>query len=113
MRESMTDEQAETPPPVSSVVQDHLKQALGTPGVLRLYANGFSLGLTNADAHIILHQFGQPVAILNLSYTLAKTLSLKLGRIVAEWETRTGQQLVTTDKLDLAFSKDASEGTKQ
>src|SRR4051794_11382152 len=83
------------------------------PSVPRIYANGFGLGLTNADANLVLQQNGQPIALVFLSYTLAKTLSLRLGRLVAEWETRTGQQLMTTDKLDAAFAKDPAEGTKQ
>ena len=90
-----------------------LLDALAKPDLVRLYANGFGLGMSNADAYVILHQFGQPVGIINMSYTLAKTLALRLGSLVAEWETRVGQPLATTDKLDEVFSKNPSDGTKQ
>lgn len=103
----------ESTPPAGSEDPELLNQALNNPAVLRLYANGFTLGLSNADAYIVLQQFGRPTAFVNMSYTLAKTLSLKLGRMVAEWETRTGQQLVTTDRIDAAFAKDVADETKQ
>ncbi len=69
----------------------------------RLYANGFAIGMSNADVHIVLQMFGRPFAVWNLSYTLAKTLSEKLAVLVKEWETRIGHEIVTTDKVDLAF----------
>src|SRR5262249_32122749 len=100
----MADERTETIKP--------FEQAL-TANAQRLYANGFALGLTNADVSIVLQQFGRPLAVLSLSYTLAKTLSEKLATLVAEWETRTGQRLVTTDQIQLAFSKDSAAETKQ
>jgi hypothetical protein len=75
--------------------------------VARIYANGFTLGLTNADMSIVLQLFGRPVAVVSVSYTLAKTLSLKLSHLVNEWEQRTQQTLVTTDKIDELF------GTKE
>lgn len=74
-----------------------------SPDIVRLYANGFALGLTNADAHIVLQMFGRPIAVLNLSYTLAKTLSEKLQVLVNEWETKTGKEIVTTGEIDRLF----------
>jgi hypothetical protein len=82
--------------------------ALRDPAVVRLYANGFTIGLSNADTHIVLQLFGRPVAVWNLSYTLAKTLAQKLTHLVETWEKQTGHEVVTTDKVDLAF-KDAGE----
>jgi hypothetical protein len=104
---------AEANSPADPAQQKLLAEAIENSAVVRLYANGFMLGLSNADAYILLQQFGKPTAIINMSYTLAKTLSLRLGRLVAEWETRTGQQLVTTEKIEQAFAKDNSGETKQ
>jgi len=87
-----------------------LALAIRDAGVPKLYANGFTLGLTNADTHIVLQLFGRPVAVLSLSYTLAKTLSEKLEKLVTEWEAKTGQQLATTDTIDSAFSEFLNEG---
>lgn len=77
--------------------------------VLKIYANGFSLGLTNADTQIVLMLFGRPIAVLSVSYTLAKTLSGKLADLVTEWEKRTGHPLQTTDAIDKLFGGGASK----
>ena len=79
--------------------------ALRDPGVSRIYANGFTLGLSNADAHIVWQYFGRPIAVVNMSYTLAKTVSLQLQKLVEGWEKKTGQTLQTTDSIDKAFSE--------
>jgi len=81
-------------------------RALIDPAVPKIYANGFSLGMTNADTQIVLLLFGRPVAVINLSYTLVKTLLEKLQVLVKSWEDKTGQQLQTTDAIDKAFAKD-------
>ena len=77
--------------------------AMADPSMARLYANGFTLGLTNADVYIVLQMFGRPIGVVNLSYTLAKTLSLKLQRLVKDCEEKTQQELATTDTIDRAF----------
>ncbi len=83
--------------------------ALVESSIPKIYANGFSLGLTNADAQLVLILFGRPIAVLSFSYTLAKTLSEKLSILVKEWENRTGSTLQTTDMIDKVFGKDAQK----
>lgn len=73
------------------------------PAVPKIYINGFGLGLSNADVHLVLQFASQPVAIVNLSFTLAKTLAQRLGRVVSEFESTMNTELVTTDKIDEAF----------
>lgn len=77
--------------------------ALADPATTRLYTNGFTLGLTNADVYIVLQLFGRPISVVSMSYTLAKTLSQKLRKLVQDWEEKTKQDLATTDKIDAAF----------
>lgn len=96
----MADTGESTPAPLAA-----LAAAQSDPAVARIYANGFAVGLTNADAVIVLQLSGHPVAIVNLSYTLAKTLAQRLGRIVAELETAIDTTLVTTDKIDEVFKE--------
>jgi len=79
-----------------------MEAALGGEAA-RIYANGFTLGMTNADVFVVLQQFGRPIAVLSLSYTLAKTLSHKLSELVSDWEGKTKKELQTTDKIDEAF----------
>jgi hypothetical protein len=88
--------------------------ALVDPAVPKIYANGFTLGLTNADVQIVLKLFGRPIAVLSFSYTLAKTISEKLSRIVTEWEEKTGNTLANTDAIDKAFTSkpQGTDGSK-
>jgi hypothetical protein len=78
--------------------------AMADPSAARIYANGFTLGLTNADVFIVLQMFGRPIGIVNVSYTLAKTLSQKLEKLVSDWEAKTGHKIETTDTIDRAFA---------
>ncbi len=95
-------------------VDDALKDAVTRPDVPKIYANGFSVGLSNADIMIIFQKFGPaPVAIVNLSYTLAKTLAQRLGALVAEFEATIGQDILTTDRIDLAVKHKAAEAASQ
>lgn len=87
-------------------------RALIDPSVPKIYTNGFSLGLTNADAQLVLMLFGRPIAVLSFSYTLAKTMSEKLSQLVKTWEDKTRHQLETTDTIDKAFSSEVQEGSK-
>ena len=87
-----------------------LKAALQDAGIPKVYANGFALGLGNADVFIVFQRFGpNPVAVVNLSYTLAKTLAQRLGWVVSEFERVIGEQnILTTDRIDEAFKKNQS-----
>jgi hypothetical protein len=40
------------------------------------------------------------VGVLNLSFTLAKTLALSLGQTVADLEAKTQQQIMTTFEIE-------------
>ncbi len=95
--------QPKVPPPPDAVLLD--------ASVPKIYANGFSLGLTNADTQMVLMLFGRPIAVLSFSYTLAKTLSQKLATLVTEWEKKTGHPLQTTDTIDAAFGKSQKESS--
>lgn len=98
-------EPAASPPVLKKVtpeIQALINTALGGEAA-RIYANGFTLGMTNADVFVVLQQFGRPIAVVNVSYTLAKTLSQKLRDLVDDWEKKTGQTLQTTDSIDTKF----------
>lgn len=84
-----------------------LLEALARDDVPKIYANGFGVGLSNADVFVVFQKFGpKPVAVLNLSYTLAKTLAQRLGQVVSEFERAVGDQnILTTDRIDEAFRK--------
>ena len=80
-----------------------IERAVTSDDVQKLYANGFALGMGNSDVMIVFNRFGgKPVAIVNLSYTLAKTLAQRMGTLVAEFEQTIGQDILTTDRVDEA-----------
>ena len=93
--------------PKQSEAENAVEKAVEDPQIPKIYANSFGVGLTNADIFVVFQRFGQrPVAIVNLSYTLAKTLAQRLGTLVAEFETDIAQQtILTTDRIDEAVKK--------
>lgn len=80
-------------------LQDQLEVLAKSPDLQRIYFNGFINVLGNGDITVYLKQNNQPVAQLNMSYTVAKTLSRKLGELVAVLEERTGNEIMTTDDI--------------
>ena len=92
-------------PPAGPDTRRTLEAAVDDPNVAKIYANAFSLGLSNADMQIVLQRLNRPVAIVSLSYTLAKTLHVRLGQLVAEFEATTGRKMLVTDEVDLAFGR--------
>lgn len=83
-----------------------IKKAVESVDVPKIYTNGFSIGLSNADIFIVFQRFGpNPVAVVNLSYTLAKTLAQRLGQVVSEFERAIDQTILTTDRIDEAAKK--------
>jgi hypothetical protein len=104
----------ESPKPPVSAPRQLPAQFVTLPGppIANIYANGFSLGFTNADTQLVLLLSGRPVAVVNFSYTLAKTIAEKLGKLVEDWEKKTGHPLQTTESIDKAFAIVRPEGPK-
>src|SRR3954462_5432662 len=77
-------------------------------GVPQLYANGFANTLGVGDVVLVLERNDQPIAILNLSYTVAKTLSLSLSRIVTLLEERSNREIMTTHDIEAMFREETN-----
>jgi hypothetical protein len=73
--------------------------------VQELYINGFSIGLGVGDVFVIMERNGSPSAILNMSYTVAKTLAAALGNTIAQLEEKSGREMLTTNDLERIFLK--------
>lgn len=71
-----------------------------TSDVPRLYFNGFLNMLGTGDVLSVLERNGQPVAIINLSYTMAKTYSLALSELINNLEKATGRMMLTTLEME-------------
>lgn len=94
---------------VPKKIVDLLQSAQSAPNI---YSNGFTVGLGTGDITIILTLEHQAIARLNMSYTLAKTLSLKLMDVIKVLESKTGTSIMTTDHINKSLFE-AKEGEKK
>ena len=67
-----------------------------TSDVEKIYFNGFTNTIGLGDILITLEQNGSPVGVLNTSYTVAKTLAIKLADLIGQLEAATGNKIMTT-----------------
>lgn len=65
-----------------------------------VYTNGFQIAFGNADVIVTFQRNGRPVQIMNMSFTLAKTLSQLLGNVIDQIETKGDFKIKTTKELD-------------
>ena len=86
-----------------------INNAISDQEVPKIYANGFVTGVGNGDTLIVLQQNTKPIAVLNLSFTVAKTLALKLGNIIKEVEDKANTTILTTDDFSVVFSKNEAD----
>ena len=83
-----------------AAMQKTIQEAIASEQAVNLYGNGFICINSNADILIIMQKNQKPVAVINLSYTTAKTLSEKLGQMVRDFEKKTGNIIMTIDVID-------------
>lgn len=69
------------------------------------YFNGFQNAAGTSDITSVLQLNGKPVCLLNMSFTTAKTMSVLLGQLIAAIETATGQEIMTTQRVEAAARK--------
>lgn len=83
-------------PDANPTAEDPLEKARV---IQQIYFNGFQIGISNADVGILGLLDNQPIVKLNVSYTVAKTLVVKLGQLVTQLEKATGREIMTTDDV--------------
>lgn len=91
-------------PPVSenleeSKFQDQTKETFNNPLIPKIYANSYLAGTSSSDAYIILQTNGMPTAVLNMSYTFAKSLQQTLGRMISEFEATTDHEIMVMREI--------------
>lgn len=74
-----------------------------TSGVVTIYANGYVNSIGTGDIVVLLERNGEPAAIVNMSYTIAKSLSVSLGQIIAQIEERAGREIMTSTEIEKLF----------
>ena len=80
--------------------QDKFRAVLNEPSVPKIYVNAFLSGYNNTDFIVMLECNGKSEAILNLSYSLAKSLAQNILNSVAEIEKQTGRDILTIDAME-------------
>ena len=86
-----------------------LGRILASQDIPQLYANGFTNAFSNADVITVLERNNSPVAVLNMSYTTAKSLAYDLSRLIADFERKSEQTIMTTDVVDEAVLQQTEE----
>jgi predicted KAP-like P-loop ATPase len=79
--------------------------------VQSIYFNGFTNTIGVGDVLVVLQKNGKPVAVLNCSYTVAKTLAIKLGQGISFLEDKTNQKMLTTDQVEQCVSVEKKDDT--
>ena len=87
-----------------------LNEAISNESVPKIYANGFVTAIGHGDVMILLQRNNQPSAVLNLSFSVAKTLALSLGKTIRDLETKTDEEIMTTSDIQKALQKDEKNG---
>lgn len=77
--------------------------AMNNASIENVYFNGFANVVGNGDVVITLFRNGQPVKVLNTSFTVAKTLAEKLNAIIEDIEKRTNVNFLTTEDVQKAM----------
>lgn len=85
--------------PNDEALQERINRALASEDIPQIYFNGFVNVGASADVMIVLEQGGQPVAVLNTSYIVAKTLADKLAGTVRNFERKTDTVILTTQEV--------------
>lgn len=85
--------------PTEVLAEDRIRAGL-TAEVPQYYFNGFAAGMGSGDVAVLLERNGLPIAFLNMSFTVAKTLALALGTTVGNLEQIVGQEMLTTHDVD-------------
>lgn len=99
----------QTVAPSQAELVERLERAKGS-GVPNLYANGYVNLIGTGDVVMVLERNGDPVAILNVSYTVAKSLSRSLGLFIAQIEERSEREIMTTNDVARLMRNEGTDG---
>jgi len=90
-------------PPKKQSIEERIEAGINED-IPNIYFNGFANTVGSGDVLIVLENNGKPVAVLNTSFTVAKTLVAKLNATLQHLETATKNKIMTTDDVQGALS---------
>jgi hypothetical protein len=81
-------------------VPDDFNKAMEDQDIPKTYINGFTCILGIGDFAILFKRNDKAVEVMNMSYTLAKTLAIKIHQLVQHLEDKSQHSIMTTDDLN-------------
>lgn len=91
--------------PLPDSIQGLLTSTADDPGIPKLYCNGFVNAVGPGDITVLLLRNERPVAMLNMSHTVAKTMVTMIGRAVAQLESDAGIKVPTISEIAQQLGK--------
>ena len=82
-----------------------LQRGLELPKEQRFYFNGFTISIGPPDFTIVLQVNNEPVAHLNTTHVIAKTLAKKLTGVIDEFEKSMNYKISTLDDFEKEAKK--------
>jgi len=65
-----------------SLEREKIQKAIQSPEVEKIYFNGFSNSISGGDILLTLFKNGEAIKVINTSFTVAKTLAIKLKETI-------------------------------
>lgn len=90
--------------PVKGTPPD-IEESLKDDSIPKIYMNNFQIAVGTGDVVILAQNGPKRVGVVNLSYTIAKTLSIKLQGLIRHLEKQTGNTIMTTDDINKALER--------
>ena len=75
-------------------------KGVGNKDIPHIYTNGFSNALGTGDIATVFQSNGEASAVVNMSYTVAKTYAVTLMKLISEFESATGINIKTTHEIE-------------
>ncbi len=96
----MQDPDQSSPPNQAAALNQLINLALESDSIPKIYCNGFTNAVGNSDVMVVLQQNGKPAGVVNMSFTIAKTLSQSLKEIIDSIEEKSNQSIMTTHEVE-------------
>lgn len=81
---------------------------LNNPQIQKLYVNRIVVGNAVSDMFIIGQSTGTQPVVVQMSFTTAKTLAEELLKMIAEFEEKTGQKILSMKEIQQKLSRQFS-----
>jgi hypothetical protein len=98
---------------MQEAARQKFEKVMNDPNVPQIYVNNLQSGYNNTDFILLLESNGRPSAVLNMSYTLAKTLVETIGNNITDLEAKLGHSIRSMEEMDRLRQTITNAGTDQ